>query len=173
MDGVVSEPWRERLLTYLNALESSVFEVKQILEQAKVDTARVDQTQLKLLMDQLQEALARFEIFVAKRQELLDADDAPVGQASGKVATTLSEMLRQTGSIQDAELADHCDGVSAQIEQTHHHALSLFVCQYHLADFTSDVVRSLAGIKPPSTYSQGVEQSTDVNGSGGLFNEAA
>ena len=49
-------------------------------------------------------------------------------------------------------------------------SVAIFVCQYHLSNLTTDLVRLMTGADQPATY--GVVESTQPSPPGGLFNEA-
>ena len=110
------------------------------------------------------ELVKRLEGFVAQREELLCAEDAP------EVGLTLSEKLLGTHRIEDARLAMRCREASEQIQTTHHRAVSLFVCQFHLANFGSELLQILSGGPEGSTYGPG---KPSRGHGGGLFNDAA
>lgn len=115
-------------------------------------------------LEELAELVRRLETFVGERETLLAADDAP------RQGWTLTEKLLGTRRIDDARLAKRCRETSERIQTTHQRAVSLFVCQFHLANFGNDLLKRLSGAPETTTYGGG--QPTRGQG-GGLFNDAA
>jgi hypothetical protein len=148
----MNDLWRERVSTTIDSL----------MEQMRVETSDVNVAGVQESMDPLVQTLHALEEKIAERDELLRAPDAP---ADG---LNLTEKLENTHDVDDAHLADRCRQVAVLISNANHRAISLFVCQYHLADFGSEIVRLLAGAAVPPTYG-----SDDVVVRGGLFNESA
>ncbi|TWU34461.1 hypothetical protein [Novipirellula artificiosorum] len=163
--------WLDRVSTYVDQLEQIAGTLEMSLSQARLRTSAVN---LSALPDQISEwvaAVGQLESMVAERETLLSAADAP---AKG---TTLIEKLASTGTASDLALMQRCKEVAATVSMAHHCALSLFVCQYHLASFSSDVLRLLSGADAPPTYQSsvgGVGSSEErQRGGGRLFNDAA
>ena len=104
---------------------------------------------------------------IAEREQLLCAEDAP------QLGVTLTEKIQHDAHPRSQALAERCRAVSAMISTVNQRAISLFVCQFHLAQLGSDIVRLLAGQTSPPTYQapNRSEKSSDLGG--GLFNEAA
>lgn len=111
--------------------------------------------QLATLIEELAE-------LIKKREVLLQDEDAP------QRGMTLVDKLFSTQEIEDARIAKRCQKVAGTVETTHTRAVSLFVCQYHLAALSTDLVRLLSGERNPPTYAKKQTQHR-----GGLFNEAA
>lgn len=115
-------------------------------------------------LEELAELVRRLETFVGERETLLADDQAP------QHGWTLTEKLLGTRQIDDARLAKRCRETSERIRTTHQRAVSLFVCQFHLANFGSDLLKLLSGAPETTTYGGG--QPMRGQG-GGLFNDAA
>ena len=92
------------------------------------------------------------------------ASDAP------QAGLTLNEKLEAVRDPRARGLQQRCDLISEMMVDINNHALSLFVCQFHLANLTDDVVRLMAGVPEPTTY--GGSCKSDALG-GNLFNESA
>ncbi len=115
-------------------------------------------------LDTLAATVQQLEAFVAQREALLRASDAP------RAGQTLTQKLLGTHRIEDARLAKRCRDVSEQVETTHQRAMALFVCQFHLANFGHDLLKLLSGAPDATSYGQG--KPARGHG-GGLFNDAA
>jgi hypothetical protein len=161
----MSETWHTRVRVYVDQLEQISKAIESILEQTKVETTEVDTDQVEQSTVRLEHALAELEERIAQRESLLKARDAPVA------GLTLTEKLKSTLHIDDAHLARRCEDVAAMIASTNQRAVALFVCQYHLSEFSTEVVRLLSGNSIQSTY--GPSSSIHAGTSGSLFNESA
>ena len=120
-------------------------------------------------LTQLAAAVDRLEQMVAERENLLASPDAP--SAGG----TLAEKLLATRRIREASLAKQAGELGERVSGTHERAMSLFVCQFHLANFGTDVLQLLSGAPGTSGYGKSSTargQSPRGHG-GGLFNDAA
>lgn len=162
------QTWTGRVETYVETLDLLSEKIDLILDETRMGTLGAKDQQINESTEQLQVALAEMEEMVASRDVLLRADDAPDD------GTTLTEKLKSTFHIDDARLAKRCKEVSEKIKLTHERAMALFVCQFHLADLTNDILKTISGSQTPDTYKK------DSNGSqhrplgqGGLFDEAA
>ncbi len=163
---LVNESWSERVLRYVDALETAASEIDGLLRRCRVDTENVQSPEVHATMQGLTAQLARLEELVADREALLEADDAP------NHGTTLTEKLASTSSHFDNQLAKRCHQVSLLVADVNHRAVSLFVCQYHLAEFGSQLIRLVAGEDIKPTYK--VDGRPDSTGpGGGLLDEAA
>ncbi|MFK8113903.1 MAG: hypothetical protein AB8B91_17000 [Rubripirellula sp.] len=163
-------PWTSRVSAYLNDLEELANQIKTILDQTHVDTSNINGEEVQRSSHTLQMQLAELETMVAQRQMLLGAEDAPTGPNPSMKSATLGDALRLRSDPLDLSLAKRCDEVGQLIGTTHQRALALFVCQFHLADFTSEMVRILVGAETPPTYAR--DANSTSAGSGGLFNKA-
>ena len=157
-----STPWHERVARYLDGLETVAEQISSSLESSKVDTIAGDPAVAKST-DRLREALGELEKQIAAREALLKSADAP------ESGSTLTEKLKQCEAVGSDEVAARCQRVAESIAMANHRAVSLFVCQYHLADFGAEIIRLLSGADAPSTYGG----SGQPSGGGTLFNEAA
>jgi hypothetical protein len=157
--------WNERVAAYVDELELTALEITSMLARTRVDTASMKAHEVQASLADLQDSLANLEVLIAARQDLLTADDAP-----GR-GVSLSDVLSKTKVAEDLTLAKRCQAVGELIAHAHQQALSLFVCQFHLADFSGEIVRILVGASALSTY--GRSATTPTSGSGGLFDKAA
>lgn len=161
----MNNDWPMRVEGYLDRVEQVALTIELILDQTKLETSASNAGNVQQATLDLQQALVELEQKVAEREELLAAPDAPIQ------GTTLADKLSATGRAEDALLGVRCQQVSKMIESTHHQAISIFVCQYHLADLGTELVRLISGADLPATYGVGHEPSPPA--SGGLFNESA
>lgn len=162
--------WSQRVGGYVDRLRATNDSIAQLLSESKVNTINVAQAEVDASTIKLTEFLTELERRIAEREELLSAADAP------SRGVTLTEKLRASMQMQDHSLADQCEVVSALIRSTHEQAVSLFVCQYQLADFSEGTIRLLAGGERQQTYSSRHGQvggNADQVCSGGLFDDAA
>jgi hypothetical protein len=156
------DPWIRRVEDYIDQLQSLVDEVDAIFQQTQVDVTKPEPESVQESAARLQDRLGDLERKVAERDQLLRADDAP---SSG---LTLIEKL---GNSNHHELAERAERVAQQIGLAHQQSMSLFVCQFHLANLTTDLVRILTGADQPATY--GGSGTSRLTPQGGLFNESA
>jgi septation ring formation regulator EzrA len=156
------KPWTERVEQYLDQLQESVDEVDSILEETNVDSTRENPAVLQQLTERLYEQLEVLEQKVHARDGLLRAEDAP------ESGMTLTEKLSHANQPQ---LAQRADLVARRIADVHGQSMSIFVCQFHLSNLTSDLVRMLTGAEQTTTY--GGVQADVSTPQGGLFNESA
>ena len=170
--------WIDRVEAYLDELEVSADGLTRQMKDMRVDQippARQDsQSQSGLessLADKvnegtqrLAEALADLEKKVTQRETLLRAEDAP---ASG---LTLLEKLESLNDQRSDFLRQRGEMIAEMIADINNHAVSLFDCQFHLANLTHDVVRIMAGVSEPTTY--GATSGAEKLG-GNLFSESA
>ncbi|MCG8649239.1 MAG: flagellar export chaperone FlgN [Pirellulales bacterium] len=161
----MQDSWTPRVMEYLSELRDIAQHVHSLLDQTHVETAAVEAGKVEQSVLQLQESLKELEQMVVRRQDLLQAEDAPAAGAS------LGEKLRRSSDPAHQTLAQQCDDLSKLIEQANLRAVSLFVCQFHLSDLTTEIVRLLSGVTTPPTYN---DKGNLANPGGGtLFNEAA
>jgi hypothetical protein len=160
--------WTGRVEQYVETLDQLADKIDLILDETRVGTLGVKDGKINESTVQLQVALAELEEMVAKRDTLLRDVDAPTD------GTTLTEKLKSTFHIDDARLARRCEEVSEKVQLTHQRAMSLFVCQFHLADLTSEILKTISGSAAPDTYKKDSKGSKHrPTGQGGLFDEAA
>ena len=156
------ETWDRRVEAYMDQLQGLVDQIDVIFEQTNVDSSQGDPTNTEESTANLEEKLTSLEQKVADREELLRADDAP------SVGLTLFDKL---SDLNEFDLAERADRLAEQISLTHQRAMSRFVCQFHLSNLTTDLVRILTGSEQPATY--GGPGTTQIVPQGGLFNESA
>ncbi|GAA4463032.1 hypothetical protein [Novipirellula rosea] len=159
-----NQTWANRVADYVDDLEIVATTVQQLIANSRIQTkaamaSEVAETGLELL-----EAVGRLENMVERREQLMSDAQAP---ASG---TTLIEKLRRAGEI---DLADRSQSVAHTITAAHQAAVSLFVCQYHLASHSQEILRLLAGMDTPRTYRRSSDGEERERGGGRLFNDAA
>ncbi|MEM1070163.1 MAG: hypothetical protein AAGI63_14770, partial [Planctomycetota bacterium] len=156
--------WPERVQTYIDRLELAANGISELLESCRVDTETVNTPKVQATMQLLTQQLSELEQLVAEREGLLDADDAP-GHGH-----TLAEKLQAASGHHDP-LAKRCQQVSHLVADVNHRAVSLFVCQFHLAEFGKQLIRLVAGEQTTETYTADGEVSKPGPG-GGLLDEA-
>lgn len=160
--------WNSRVAQYTDEMEAIAEKIDLILDDMRVGTSKVDAEEVAASTTQLEASLQELEDMVSNRDQLLRDPDAP------PVGLTLTTKLKSTFRIEDARLAKRCTEVSQKIELTHQRAMALFVCQFHLSDLTTDIVKTLAGREQNSTYqNDGKPNESQSSGGGGLFDEAA
>ena len=164
----MNKEWTTRVAHYVDDVANVAESMNLILDETRVGI-NLDEEQTARCTARLQEQLETLESLVANREELLRAHDAP------QEGLTLSQKLLHSRHIDNARLAKRCEEVSAAIEATHERAMALFVCQFHLADLTNDLVRTMMGFQNTETYER---DGSDLNRKpeshgGGLFDEAA
>lgn len=170
--------WLTRVEAYLNELEVAADELARHMKQMKVDQVPTPQTgsearvgidgslavSVNAATEQLAGCLSDLEGKVAQRELLLRASDAP------QMGLTLAEKLEASKDPRSRGLHQRCQMISEMMSDINNHALSLFVCQFHLANLTDDVVRVMAGVPEPTTYG---DKSRSETLGGNLFNESA
>ena len=161
----MSNAWPERVGIYVEQVEQIALTIELILDQTQLESSGGDSGKLQESTADLEQSLVKLEQKIAEREELLRDPDAPVR------GVTLVEKLRGTGRDQDAQLAGRCEQIAGLIESTHHRAISSFVCQYHLSELSTELVRLMVGASLPATYGASIEANTPPGG--GLFNESA
>lgn len=154
--------WTERTIRYLDQLAQLVDRIENQLQQTRISATGDGPQAVSSTASQLQQALGELEQTVADRHDLLIADDAP------QVGDTLAKKLM---SLAEAGLADQCERLGSRIADVHQQSVSVFVCQYHLADLTTDLVRLMTGASRPATYDR--VENRPLTTPGGLFNESA
>jgi hypothetical protein len=162
---MMSDVWPERVGIYVDQLEQTALTIELILDQTQLESSGGDSAKVQESTVNLEQSLVELEQKIAEREELLCDPEAPVQ------GVTLAEKLRGTGRDQDAQLARRCEQIAGLIGSTHHRAISIFVCHYHLSELSTELVRLMVGASLPATYGAGNEASTPPGG--GLFNESA
>ncbi len=161
----MSDIWPTRVGIYIDEVEQLALTIELILDQTQLESAGGNAGSVQQSTTDLDHALIELEQKIAEREELLRAADAPVA------GTTLAEKLQQTGHARDAQLAKRCQQVANLVESTHNRAISIFVCQYHLSELSTELVRLMTGATSPATY--GASNASSQMPGGGLFNESA
>ena len=164
----MSKPWTARVSAYLDNLEFCVDRLNEALDEMRLGTKSLELTRLDGSHRQLADALQTLESLIAARQELIQAEDAP-----GK-GLTLRDIL---GSSQDGlsrGLSERCQSLAKDIDISRERAVSLFVCQFHLADLSENVLALLRGVDGPrSTYHNSADVRRPAAGGGSLLNKSA
>ena len=119
----------------------------------------------QLVVQQVSEHLAVLEDLVARREELLKSCDAP--QRGHSLTEKLQSMEEDHGP-----LLERFDQVSRLVAEVNHRAVSLFVCQFHLAEFGNQLIRIVAGEEAIGTYCVDGSESAPGAG-GGLLDDVA
>ena len=174
--------WLNRVEAYIDDLELAADGLARQMKQMKVDQVPAAKSGAKsgaetqagidgslavivnAATERLAACLSELEGKVAQRELLLRAADAP------QAGLTLSEKLEGVRDPRGRGLHQRCELISEMMADINNHALSLFVCQFHLANLTDDVVRLMAGVPEPTTY--GNSNKPETLG-GNLFNESA
>lgn len=154
--------WNQRVSDYLDALATANETVELALDDMRLSTTKLAVPEVDASTQELTAAITSLEGLIRQRESLLHDSEAP------QHGLTLVDKLLSTHNIDDARIAKRCKRVAANIEATHHRAVSLFVCHYHLTGLGADLLRILSGNQTPATYGKSVSQHR-----GGLFNEAA
>lgn len=163
----MQKSWFERVEDYLDEVEQIAAEIDETLKRTRLETSELKSPEVMRSNASLMESLAALETKIAQREQLLHAEDAP--QTGG----TLTEKIQRSTDSSRKDLAIRCQTVSALISTVNQRAVSLFVCQFHLAQLSGDIVRLLAGQTAPPTYQAPNRNEKKAELGGGLFNEAA
>ena len=163
------QSWTQQVSDYVDDLVQITEAMDLILDETRVHTINLKPNEVDESTAKLAQTISQLEAMVERREALLHAPEAPAEGLS------LSEKLLATRRIEDARLARRCGEATEQIKTTHQRANALFVCQYHLSRFQSEMLDRLAGVAAPPTYEKpnakgGQKQN---RGGGELFNEAA
>lgn len=163
------ESWTQRVSDYVDDLVQITEAMDLILDETRVRTINLRPNEVDESTAKLAETISQLEAMVERRDVLLRDEDAPTSGLS------LSEKLLSSRRIEDARLAKRCGEAAEQIKTTHQRANALFVCQYHLTQFQSEMLDRLAGVAAPPTYGKPSAKSGQKQNRGGgeLFNEAA
>ncbi|WP_153558200.1 hypothetical protein [Roseimaritima sediminicola] len=162
------QPWLDDLSEYLDHLEATSEELDATVQTARSLTRDGAFAALPEATAALQIGLGELEAAIERRRELLDHSAAP------PECYSLRQALRQVAQRADHQAAathllERCEAIGQQMDQVREAALSLFVCQYHLADTTSHFLRlMLPGTERTETYGRGPTRSHG----GGLLDKA-
>ncbi|MDG2224058.1 MAG: hypothetical protein P8L85_21940 [Rubripirellula sp.] len=161
----MSHAWTSQVQDYVDELGSTAKQIDRLLKQCRVDTESVKTAELQAVMQQVSEQLATLEEFVARREDLLESADAP---QSGHTLTAKLQSLEGD----HRPLVERCEQVSRLVADVNHRAVSLFVCQFHLAEFGNQLIRIVAGEEAKGTYTVDGRDSEPGPG-GGLLDDVA
>ncbi len=159
--------WFDRVEFYLNAVEEIAAQIETTLKSARLDTSELNAEAVDQANAAMLESLAVLEQRIVQREQLLQAEDAPIP------GVTLTEKIEGSGHARRRELAERCRSVSLSISSINQRAVSLFVCQFHLSQMSGEIIRLLAGQIAPPTYQAPNRSDKKSELGGGLFNEAA
>ncbi len=163
------KPWGRRVTEYLDRLEETADLIQRILDQTNIDTRGLEQANVEDQMSQLGDAISDLESRLAEREQLLKATDSP------GTGLTLTEQLKSNDNPMYRDFANRCQVISDKIQFTHEQAISIFVCQHQLADFSTATLRILAGAEQQQTYGMKdgrIHKGTDHRCSGSVFDDA-
>ncbi|MEM6363835.1 MAG: hypothetical protein AAF539_01335 [Planctomycetota bacterium] len=162
--------WSNRVAQYVDDLAEVTETIDLILDETRVRTIGLQPDEVDESTQALAAAITRLEAMVQRRDDLIRDDHAP------EPGLSLSEKLLHSRRIEDARLARRCGEVAEAMATTHSRAMALFVCQYHLSEFQTDLLKRLTGVTSPGTYSAGGKSDANAQRGqqgGGLFNDAA
>lgn len=159
--------WLDRVVRYLDEVESVARQLDQALQQTSLMASRWDAGGVGQGNASLSESVVALETKVAERDELLHADDAPTNGMS------LTEKVLRAGHPESDVIGSRCREVASTIATVNQRAVSLFVVQFHLWQFSLELVRLLTGQNAPQTYSDPNRHEKKFEVGGGLFDEAA
>ncbi len=163
----MKQSWYGCVESYLSEVEIIAQQIDRTLDETRLETRRLEAAEVEHANSRLLEVLAALELKIEQRQSLLSAEDAP------KSGTTLTEKLQGCGEAGVEELLARCRSVSEMISSINQRAISLFVCQFHLSQLSTDIVRLLAGQASPATYAAPTQAEKPGDLAGGLLDEAA
>ena len=164
--------WCAKVENYLDRLQEIVDTLNRLLEEFGPPNPADGSGRIEAAALKLAESVAEMEMMVAERESLLCDQDAPT------FGVSLVKKLRSSLEFESHDLAARCDHISKILADSHHRAVSSFVCQFHLAELSGEIVGILSGASMSTTYGpQGMpveNHGADARyGSrGGLFNEA-
>ena len=162
----------DHVVGYLDDLEEIVEALDLALEASRRESMAGRSSEVEQSTQQVALVLERLVGKVAERDALLASPTAP------QVGSTLTEKLRRAG---ESSVAARCQAVSGQMGLVHQRALSLFVCQYHLADLSGELVSLITATPTSGTYTDGnrgerggaAGSQQRSNAQGALFDDAA
>jgi len=164
----MSKAWTARVSAYLDNLEFCVDRLNEALDEMRLGTKSLEVTRLDGSHRQLADALQTLESLIAARQELIQAEDAP-----GK-GLTLRDILGTSQDTLSRGLSDRCQSLAKDIDFSRERAVSLFVCQFHLADLSENVLALLRGVDGPrATYHNSADVRRPAGAGGSLLNKSA
>jgi len=164
----ISHPWIDRVADYLDQLEFCVTRLNSALDEMRLGTKQLKLPQLESAHSSLSNALRDLESLIAAREGLIHADDVPYTGAS------IREILGHSTDILSRELNRRCIRLSKDVDLSRERAVSLFVCQFHLADLSENLLALLRGAPGPrATYSNGQDVRRPATMGGSILNKSA
>ncbi len=160
--------WAARVSDYLDQLQSCVERLDDALDEMRMGTKRLEISQVDQSHQDLAAALKNLELLIADREDLIHADDAP---AQG---ITIREILGKQDDDFSQSLSQRCMRISKDVDASRERAVTLFVCQFHLADLSQSLLALLRGTPSrQATYDNAsdVRRPTDMGGS--ILNKSA
>lgn len=162
-----SVPWQQRLANYLDHLEICIDRLDQTLQQLPLGSGRGEPQRLEQVHEQLLESLQTLESLIAQRAELIGAADTPAAGDS------LQAILNGCHGEPAQQLAARCRRVAKRVATSHDESVARFVCQFHLAEVSQDLICLIRGIPGPrQTYGNGQSQPQGGAAGGTLFSES-
>jgi hypothetical protein len=165
---MMTSSWIERVSKYLDSLQGCVERLNEALDETRVGTTTLDAPGVNSGSAELSSCLKDLEALIAERQQLLDADDAPLSGVS------LRDVLNRCGLPGASSVADRCHLISRDVDLSRERAVSLFVCQFHLSDLSTHLLALLrSGADQGATYERGKSDVKRSEVGGSVFNRAA
>jgi hypothetical protein len=173
-----SENWPDRVRTYLHDLETVAREIDGCLKRLEFSQPSSSPEEIRSFAGDMQTAVGELQKMVARRETLLVDASAP-GEG-----TNLTDKLRRASDPETRSLADQSGRLARNLSSVHERIVAFFVCQFHLAGLTRDLLVIMTGGQPAGTYRSRrgggnarsgsvVPRDAPETGRGGLFNEAA
>lgn len=162
--------WSQRVAHYVEELAGTAVAINEILDETRVGTTSMKTEEVNRSTAELAAAIDTLEELISQREKLLRDEDAP------ERGFSLSEKLLHSRRIEDARLAKRCGEVAQAIQDAHHRAVALFVCQHHLAQLQPELLQRLGALDFTTTYQPPGEANRRPprrDEGGRLFNEAA
>ena len=154
------DAWVAAVARYLDELETLAADMQTSMDGMRIGVTERGPAAITPAVIELAKRVDRLQTFVVRRDELLTDPAAPLG------GLTLRAKLQSLGSPSADALADRCRGVGETVAETHGRATSLFVCQFHLSELTSDLVRTLNRRRGGETYDRsGQRRGPTIDGS--------
>jgi hypothetical protein len=165
---MMSQSWLERVNSYLDSLAQCVEDLNEALDETRVGTTTLDTPKIGNGTEQLSACLKDLERLIADRQQLIDADDAPLRGVS------LRDILNRCVLTDAPSVAARCKQLSRDVDLSRERAVALFVCQFHLGDLSTHLLALLrSGADHGATYQRGKTDLKRNEGGGSVFNKAA
>jgi hypothetical protein len=162
------DPWLVRVEDYLKSLAQCVENLDDALDNMRMGTVSLDALRVGSGTDQLSQCLRELETLIAERTNLLEAEDVPLRGVS------LRDVLNRCIESEAKSLADECQRLSQAVDLSRERAVALFVCQFHLNEFSAHMLAILrTGADHGTTYEQGKSEVKRVGTGGSVFNKAA